>query len=225
MIYNYVYTDLSISDTFISLTENIREMYKTKFSTICLDPFNPEIRVPTDAFYLESQLLDISDQKHQIKDIRSYKEVFTQAGGPHRVALYAPAGAGKTVLCQVIAYCWAKDRELGEQFDPVIFLTLRGHKKSDDITEMIINQTLPNRRGEQKDIKELIDEHSGRILFVLDGYDELLEEGSAAEYDRKLYTVQDLLNHHSEAVMVSTRPTQLGDLKLSAGINMKIRIK
>ena len=190
-----------------------------------MDPANSNVKVPANTFYLDLELTEIDDLKYKTCHIESYKEIFQKAfyDGPHRIALYAPAGCGKTCLCHMMSFCWAKYNTLGNQFELVLFMRLRGHSLQDDVAKIIVEEALPHKPGARCTVADLIQKHRGKILFVLDGYDELFPVKASVERD--VYTLHNLLNDSAQHIIISTRPSQLGELKKSVNINMKVRIK
>lgn len=212
--------------SFNNIIEKIRKYYKKTLGDIELDPSNQSVTVPADEFYLELELQDIDDTQFKVRSIYSYKDLFEGiCDKTHRFCLYAPAGCWKTVLCQVVAFCWTKDYTLADKFDLVLLLKLRGHSLGDDVVQMIIKQVpeLQLSPEKEEDVGELLKNHGDKILFVLDGFDEMVEPKNIPDREQK-YTVEALLLDRLKHILVSTRPTDLDKLKHYAGPCMKIRI-
>eukprot|EP00920_Eleutheroschizon_duboscqi_P038207 GHVT01091273.1.p1 GENE.GHVT01091273.1~~GHVT01091273.1.p1 ORF type:complete len:722 (+),score=23.16 GHVT01091273.1:203-2167(+) len=101
---------------------------------------------------------------------------------------------------------------------------------SDDVVELFIKQTMPDMKKEYDRVKELIWKHkqSGTLLFICDAYDEMLDtkvESEPAARKQASYTIEDLLNDHTTHILVSTRPSQIKEIKLLAMLTIKARIK
>jgi hypothetical protein len=97
-----------------------------------------------------------------------------------RVVVQGAAGAGKTTLLRWIAHEWAKGALWKEQFDAVVFLKLRNVRK-DDLMENVLLSGLGWNEMMRCAVREFLkwtNEH--RVLWLLDGWDEILVvEGSA----------------------------------------------
>ena len=185
-----------------------------------MDASDLSLKVPANQFFVEMEMINIDDTQYKTTTIKSYEEIFNTEACVHRVGLYAPAGCGKTCLCQMIPYHWAKDGTLGDKFELVVFLRLRGRTLHDDVAGIIAHDVVLE---EKRTVGELIKKYHGKILFVLDGYDELLETTTPAQ--EGAYTLRKLLFDSLQHILISTRPTQLSEMKKNVSINMKVRIK
>ncbi|CAA6825024.1 MAG: Unknown protein [uncultured Sulfurovum sp.] len=85
--------------------------------------------------------------------------------------VYGKAGIGKTTLCKYIAYMWAKG-ELYQEFDYVIYIALIEWKNKG-----LKGAIKDNYYSQDEDDIDFDFKHNNfKILFLFDGYDELVEE-------------------------------------------------
>lgn len=139
-------------------------------------------------FYLALQLLKMKDGLQKTHLLKSYKDVLKIWERPHRVAVYAPAGSGKTVFCRVMAYCFAKYGTLGEKYDLVVFLTLRSQSNEDDFKYMFINKLFPsecNRKHVCEKVHKVLENTKDRTLFIL--------EATMSSLNLKRHGIQNML--------------------------------
>jgi hypothetical protein len=102
---------------------------------------------------------------------------------PKKLLILGRAGIGKTTLCQYIAYRWSKGTLWNDQFDAIFWVPLRelsGYSEEDTQRETILLWLMQRCWKADKEsalnkerISEYLRAHQGRLLFLLDGYDEV----------------------------------------------------
>jgi HEAT repeat protein len=148
---------------------------------------------------------------------------------PHKILILGRAGIGKTVLCQYLAVQWAfgssecKDEEQGgelgnylrQKFEAVFWVRLRevsaGSPHHNTVAK-IINQFC--LRGSNKpSLQELdfyIKSQSNKILFILDGYDEITDSIGQAYCPHLTDFLNEIINY--QHVLVTSRPLAIDAL-------------
>jgi HEAT repeat protein/V8-like Glu-specific endopeptidase len=134
-------------------------------------------------------------EEHRInswEDIHAAKEpielaaLFKNKDGKeqNRLLILGRAGIGKSTLCQYIAHRWAGGKLWKEKFDALFWVPLRKlqHAHSAETASSFIFRHCCQAMSENlyaNDVAAYLKQNSGRILFVLDGLDEItMEENS-----------------------------------------------
>ena len=139
---------------------------------------------------------------------------------PSRVLIEGEAGIGKTTLCQMLAYNWAKVStatrpeqppltSLRRRFDFVFLLDATNASQSATLVDAVYASLLPEGFPvEQRHLADLLatPARQERVLFVLDAYDELVtsHREMALLCRRRLYSRASLL--------LTSRPTFADDV-------------
>jgi V8-like Glu-specific endopeptidase len=162
--------------------------------------------LPIEEIYTELVLLNKSNkddkkaeekafEEHRInswEDIHASKEpidlpsIFENKEGPprKRLLILGRAGIGKSTLCQHIAHQWAEGKLWKEKFDALFWIPLRKlqHAHSAETASSFIFQHCCQEMSENlyaNDVADYLKQNKDRILFVLDGLDEVsMEENS-----------------------------------------------
>jgi NLR family CARD domain-containing protein 3 len=101
-----------------------------------------------------------------------------------RLLILGRAGSGKSILCQYIAYQWSEGKLWKEKFDALFWVPLRKlqHAHSGETASSFIFRHCCQEKSENlypHDVAGYLKQNAKRILFVLDGLDEVtLEENS-----------------------------------------------
>jgi HEAT repeat protein/V8-like Glu-specific endopeptidase len=157
--------------------------------------------LPIHEIYTELVLLSKSKEKdkkeekkafedHRInswEDIHATKEPIELDAlfkNQKRFLILGRAGSGKSILCQYIAYQWAEGKLWKEKFDALFWVPLRKlqYSHSAETASSFIFRHCCQEKSENlyaKDVAGFLKQNKERILFVLDGLDEVtLEENS-----------------------------------------------
>ena len=177
------------------IIDSLKENYKSKdcISRLLHGP------VPIDQIY--TQLVLIQKEKEEKKaEQKAYKErrvnswedihaqkipielpkLFDKAEGrqPKKILILGRAGIGKSTLCQYIAYQWAYDKLWKDKFDAIFWVPLRrlqsshqGETASTFLFRLCCQESSQELYSPQ--IQEYIQKNQNRILFILDGLDEV----------------------------------------------------
>ncbi len=133
---------------------------------------------------------------------------------PKRLLVLGRAGIGKSTLCQYIVWCWSEEKGLwNDRFDAIFWIKLRDlenyHGKDDreEILSWFIHKIWQRDRDKELNEKQIaawLKIHKGRVLFLLDGFDEvahLNEEQRSTSAGKALYTLLT-----EEYVIITSRP-------------------
>jgi HEAT repeat protein/ankyrin repeat protein/predicted acylesterase/phospholipase RssA len=149
---------------------------------------------------------------------------------PSKILILGRAGIGKTILCQYLAVQWATDdfsefkneeqknnigNYLRQKFDAVFWVRLRevaDRPRDSNTVAEVINQFC--LRGLNKlSLEELdayIKSQSHKILFILDGYDEITDLIGQAQYAHLTDFLNDIVHH--QYILVTSRPLAIESL-------------
>ncbi|XP_078600176.1 baculoviral IAP repeat-containing protein 1a-like [Branchiostoma floridae x Branchiostoma japonicum] len=128
---------------------------------------------------------------------------------PRRILIEGNAGIGKTTEVSKLAFDWAEGRSpVLEKYDLVFPIALRKVDESQSLTECIFDQLLPKDAPFQKSDLETYLKGNGRVLIILDGFDEwVIHEG---------HNVTELLTGNvlrDCCLLVTTRPSHTPQLQ------------
>jgi HEAT repeat protein/V8-like Glu-specific endopeptidase len=135
------------------------------------------------AVFKENRINSWEDVQEAKKPIE-LKNFFSDEGVQKRFLILGRAGIGKSILCQYIAYQWACGKLWSGKFDALFWVPLRKaqHAHSAENTASFLFRHCCQEYGKTlypHDVADYLQKNKGRILFVLDGLDEVsLEENS-----------------------------------------------
>ncbi|KAM9221918.1 NACHT, LRR and PYD domains-containing protein 6 [Dugong dugon] len=155
---------------------NARSVKITKrFTKLLIAPESPD---------LEDEALGTAEEPAPQRARRSDTDTFNrlfgrdeEGGRPLTVVLQGPAGIGKTMAAKKILYDWAAGKLYHGQVDFAFFLPCRELLEQPGercLADLILDQC-PDRGAP---VRQML-AHPERLLFILDGADELLALGSA----------------------------------------------
>ena len=120
----------------------------------------------------------VTDKVVKMPEIFQSHEELKDRRQPRSVLLEGDPGMGKTVFCQKLTYDWAVGKSVGSMADVDVLLKLKCRDlENSDIKEAISSEFLPVDTSEEirKAFFDHIQETGSKVLFVLDGWDELGE--------------------------------------------------
>lgn len=157
-----------------------------------LDRINADKELQTTAALPSDQSIDIEKIFDGVEDKPCKK-----------VVLYGKPGVGKSTLCQLLSVKWQEDKLWEERFDNVVWISL---KELDDdkeeinvfsyIASTVIKHCLLEANLDRYSIEELSSyisdpKNRSRMLFILDGYDEVAERMSVNIRQMLSFLIED----------------------------------
>lgn len=130
---------------------------------------------------------------------------------PKKILVHGWAGIGKTTLLRKIAYEWATEQLWKDKFDVVLWIRLRklnsGKISKQHSLPKIVEMELFDKMGKislnSKSLMHFLhtNPHQDKVLFLLDGYDELNTKKESAK------AIHELLQNSAWHMIVTSRPT------------------
>ncbi|KAG0206291.1 hypothetical protein BGX28_002237 [Mortierella sp. GBA30] len=143
---------------------------------------------------------------------------------PKRILVQGRAGIGKTTLCKMLVHAHQTGLWRG-RFDSVLWLPLRQLRASTSrsledlfLEKIFIGQALEQDRVELAQALAKCAQ-KGRVLFVLDGLDEIVTETESEEGNALRFFLRILLEQ--QHVVITSRPSGV-DPKLLASIDLEL---
>ncbi|XP_035690072.1 NLR family CARD domain-containing protein 4-like [Branchiostoma floridae] len=128
-----------------------------------------------------------SDLKEERKKLKSLEDLFDPdvtglSTAPRCILIEGEAGGGKTTFLSKEALdAVSQKTQLGRQHNTVLFIRLREVREGETIEEMVWDQCVPQRKDVTiESIETILEQNESRVLFLLDGYDELRPEARTA---------------------------------------------
>ncbi|CAH1248277.1 NLRC4 [Branchiostoma lanceolatum] len=123
------------------------------------------------------------------------------------ILIESEAGGGKTTFLSKEALdATLKKTELGRWHDIVLLIRLREVREGTTIEEMVWDQCVPETAGvDVQSIRAILQRNESRVLFLLDGYDELRPNASAKEQ-----AIPKLLSgktYPNSTIVITSRPS------------------
>ncbi|CAH1233902.1 NLRC4 [Branchiostoma lanceolatum] len=130
----------------------------------------------------------LSVQEEERNKIKSLDHLFKPditglSTAPRCILIEGEAGGGKTTfLSKETLDAVSQKTELGRRHDIVLLIRLREVREGETIEEMVWDQCVPETTEgiDVQSIREILQRNESRVLFLLDGYDELRPEARAA---------------------------------------------
>ena len=156
----------------------------------------------------QNEILGTFEEIYSVKTVIDVKKLFEKCKKPIKAVLVlGRAGIGKSTFCQYVTYRWAKN-ELWPQYELVILIRLRSlidtrhpSKKKYALIDLVEVEYFPDvDLSDEAKLAFQAKCDKGRVLWVLDGYDEFAQNISS--------TLKDVFNHIRETQhhILTSRP-------------------
>jgi HEAT repeat protein len=148
---------------------------------------------------------------------------------PNKILILGRAGIGKSVLCQYLAVQWASDYEckdeeqkpgeignyLRQKFDAVFWVRLRevaaGSPDNNTVAKVLHQFCVKGvHKPPVEELVSYIQSYSAKVLFIVDGYDEITDLIGQARYAHLTSFLDDLAHH--QHILVTSRPLAIDSL-------------
>ncbi|XP_078682097.1 NACHT, LRR and PYD domains-containing protein 12-like [Branchiostoma floridae x Branchiostoma belcheri] len=174
----------SVTDLFQESVKKYYELKLTHFKPLIWnDNFTLSL---TDIFTLLELIQTLTGK--QRKELKSLDDLFKPdvtglSTAPRCILIEGEAGGGKTTFLSKEALdAVSQKTELGRRHDIVLLIRLREVREGETIEEMVWDQCVDETTEgiEAQSIRTILQRNKSRVLFLLDGYDELRPQASAA---------------------------------------------
>ncbi|CAF1431697.1 unnamed protein product, partial [Adineta ricciae] len=170
---------------------------------------NPAVTFPIDQSYINLAIVETKETREKEEKLKGtqnigtiidtyediygsktpikVKDIFEKCKDQNkRILVFGRAGIGKSTFCRYAAYQWATGA-IWSEYELVVLVPLRsltGPKynanKEYNLVDILINQYFFDRSLSVEEKNTLENKiHTGRILWLLDGYDEIVQETSS----------------------------------------------
>ncbi|XP_078682078.1 NLR family CARD domain-containing protein 4-like isoform X3 [Branchiostoma floridae x Branchiostoma belcheri] len=174
--------------------ESVKKYYELKLTHFKPLIWNDNFTLSLTDIFTQLELIRKSKHKRsesmrgeQRKELKSLDDLFKPdvtrlSTAPRCILIEGEAGGGKTTFLSKEALdAISQKTELGRRHDIVLLIRLREVREGETIEEMVWDQCVPERKDlNVKYIEAILDRNESRVLFLLDGYDELRPEARAA---------------------------------------------
>lgn len=166
--------------------------------------------------------MDVNKTECQLNDIFKIDNILSGK----RVLIKGEAGIGKSTLCHKLCYEWANGR-WGKEYQAVFWIPLRAllvHKEKTENKDFHINQIISQIIQErclgsyeefEKTINTLEQQKSFKILWLLDGYDEIIADMQSENIIEKLINefFSKTEKKHAD-ILLTSRPDGISESKI-----------
>ncbi|CAH1256272.1 NLRP3 [Branchiostoma lanceolatum] len=188
------------------------EMKLTKFKPLI---WNDNFTLTLGDIFTELQLIGTRQKTivEQGSALHSLDDLFNQnfrglSTPPRCILIEGEAGGGKTTFLSKEALdAISQKTELGRRHDIVLLIRLREVREGETIEEIVWDQCVPETTEDVdvQSIRAILKRNESRVLFLLDGYDELRPETKAARQ-----AIPKLLSgkmYPKSTIVITSRPT------------------
>ncbi|XP_078590123.1 LOW QUALITY PROTEIN: NACHT, LRR and PYD domains-containing protein 3-like [Branchiostoma floridae x Branchiostoma japonicum] len=205
--------ETSIKDAFLG---SIRKYYELKLTKLNPLIWNDNFTLSLSDVFTELQLIQTRAKRSgSAAEIKRLDDLFNpnvtgQSKIQRCILIEAEPGGGKTTFMSREALDAAsRETELGRRHDIVLLILLREVREGETIEEMVWDQCVPETiEGiDIQSIKPILQQNESRVLFLLDGYDELQPEARAAgQAIPKLLSGK--LYPENSTIVITSRPSE-----------------
>ncbi|XP_078598198.1 NLR family CARD domain-containing protein 4-like [Branchiostoma floridae x Branchiostoma japonicum] len=202
-------TTSSLTDVF---QKSVNEYYELKLSHFKPLIWNDDFTLTFSDVFTQLELIQTSMGK-QRKELKSLDDLFKLSftgltTAPRCILIEGEAGGGKTTFLSKEALdAVSQKTELGRRHDIVLLIRLREVREGETIEEMVWDQCVPKTTEgiDVNSIRAILQRNKSRVLFLLDGYDELRPEARAARQ-----AIPELLSgklYPNSTIVITSRPS------------------
>ncbi|XP_078682096.1 NLR family CARD domain-containing protein 4-like [Branchiostoma floridae x Branchiostoma belcheri] len=182
----------SVTDLFQKSVKKYYELKLTHFKPLI---WNDNFTLSLSDIFTQLELIQKSTHKRsesmrgeERKELKSLDDLFSQdvtglSTAPRCILIEGEAGGGKTTFLSKEALdAVSQKTELGRRHDIVLLIRLREVREGETIEEMVWDQCVDETTEgiDVQSIRTILQRNKSRVLFLLDGYDELRPEARAA---------------------------------------------
>ncbi|CAH1233903.1 NLRC4 [Branchiostoma lanceolatum] len=175
--------ELKLQDVF---QKSVKKYYELKLSHFKPLIWNDNFTISLSDIFTQLELIPTKMGK-QRKELKSLDNLFKPdvtglSTAPRCILIEGEAGGGKTTFLSKEALdAVSQKTELGRRHSIVMLIRLREVREGETIEEMVCDQCVPKRKGlNVESVETILEKNECRVLFLLDGYDELRPEARAA---------------------------------------------
>jgi len=157
---------------------------------------------------------------YEINESIALKELFDAVEGSaieknkaaSKVIVYGRAGIGKTTMCKYIVSRWQHGSLWQNKFEAIFWLPLReliaySEENFPSLFKIIQDKCIANEHIGEETIKAFIQKNNSKVLFILDGYDEVAQIIDKRKGLENL--LLEVLNNENWHVLLTSRPMQI----------------
>ncbi|KAI8513111.1 Nlrc4p [Branchiostoma belcheri] len=167
--------------------ESVKKYYELKLTHFKPLIWNDNFTLSLSDIFTQLELIQTLTGK-QRKELKSLDDLFKPdvtglSTAPRCILIEGEAGGGKTTFLSKEALdAVSQKTELGRRHDIVLLIRLREVREGETIEEMVWDQCVDETTEgiDVQSIRTILQRNKSRVLFLLDGYDELRPEARAA---------------------------------------------
>ncbi|XP_066268324.1 NLR family CARD domain-containing protein 4-like [Branchiostoma lanceolatum] len=177
-------TESSLTDVF---QKSVKKYYELKLTHLKPLIWNDNFTLTLSDIFTQLELIQTKMGK-QRKELKSLDDLLNPnvtglSTAPRCILIEGEAGGGKTTFLSKEALdAVSQKTELGRRHNIVLLIRLREVREGGTIEEMVWDQCVDETTEgiDKRSIREILQRNKSRVLFLLDGYDELRPEANAA---------------------------------------------